>query len=120
MSWPIALEVGSRGLAELVKRTHRLPARRAEVALAGGPDTFTASASREGLRLERTKVGDRYVLERMKAGGFNVGGEQSGHIVFADHATTGDPRDMVGEIEQLNHLQGPTIQAGQTLLLPAS
>ncbi len=45
---------------------------------------------RQGLTLERTKVGDRYVLERMKAGGFNVGGEQSGHMILSDHATTGD------------------------------
>ena len=44
----------------------------------------------QGLSLERTKVGDRYVLERMKAGGFNVGGEQSGHMILSDHATTGD------------------------------
>ena len=44
----------------------------------------------QGLSLERTKVGDRYVLERMKAGGFNVGGEQSGHMILLDHATTGD------------------------------
>ena len=44
----------------------------------------------EGLRLERTQVGDRYVLERMKSGGFNVGGEQSGHMILSDHATTGD------------------------------
>jgi phosphoglucosamine mutase len=43
-----------------------------------------------GLTLERTKVGDRYVLERMRSGGFNVGGEQSGHIILSDHATTGD------------------------------
>ena len=43
-----------------------------------------------GLRLERTKVGDRYVVERMRAGGFNLGGEQSGHIVMTDYATTGD------------------------------
>ncbi|MEL6487933.1 MAG: phosphoglucosamine mutase, partial [Pseudomonadota bacterium] len=43
-----------------------------------------------GLSLERTRVGDRYVLERMKAGGFNVGGEQSGHMILLDHATTGD------------------------------
>lgn len=42
------------------------------------------------LRLERTKVGDRYVVERMREGGFNLGGEQSGHIVMTDHATTGD------------------------------
>ncbi|WJS98751.1 phosphoglucosamine mutase [Novosphingobium humi] len=43
-----------------------------------------------GLNLERTKVGDRYVLERMKEGGFNVGGEQSGHMIMLDHGTTGD------------------------------
>ena len=44
----------------------------------------------EGLTLERTKVGDRYVMERMRSGGFNLGGEQSGHIILRDHATTGD------------------------------
>ena len=43
-----------------------------------------------GLTLERTAVGDRYVLERMREGGFNLGGEQSGHMILADHATTGD------------------------------
>jgi phosphoglucosamine mutase len=44
----------------------------------------------QGLRLERTAVGDRYVVERMREGGFNLGGEQSGHIVMTDFATTGD------------------------------
>ncbi|MFD1611695.1 phosphoglucosamine mutase [Sphingomonas tabacisoli] len=44
----------------------------------------------DGLSLERTKVGDRYVLERMRGSGFNVGGEQSGHIILSDYATTGD------------------------------
>jgi phosphoglucosamine mutase len=43
-----------------------------------------------GLTLERTQVGDRYVMERMRAGGFNLGGEQSGHIILHDYATTGD------------------------------
>lgn len=46
--------------------------------------------SGKGLRLERTRVGDRYVVERMREGGFNLGGEQSGHIVMTDYATTGD------------------------------
>ncbi|SNS57765.1 phosphoglucosamine mutase [Tropicimonas sediminicola] len=54
-----------------------------------------------GLRLERTPVGDRYVVERMRAGGFNLGGEQSGHIVFTDYATTGD-----GLIAALQFLAG--------------
>ena len=43
-----------------------------------------------GVGLERTNVGDRYVVERMRQGGFNLGGEQSGHIVMTDYATTGD------------------------------
>ncbi|MGD9915772.1 MAG: phosphoglucosamine mutase [Rhizobiaceae bacterium] len=43
-----------------------------------------------GLSLQRTKVGDRHVVEHMRAHGFNVGGEQSGHIVLSDFATTGD------------------------------
>lgn len=43
-----------------------------------------------GLRLERTAVGDRYVVERMRSRGYNLGGEQSGHIVMTEYATTGD------------------------------
>ncbi|KZY91471.1 MULTISPECIES: phosphoglucosamine mutase [unclassified Erythrobacter] len=54
-----------------------------------------------GLTLERTQVGDRHVLERMRSGGFNVGGEQSGHMILFDHATTGD-----GTVAALSVLTG--------------
>lgn len=46
--------------------------------------------SSHGIKLIRTKVGDRFVVEKMRAGGYNLGGEQSGHIVFFDYNTTGD------------------------------
>jgi len=52
-----------------------------------GLERFLAGLS---LQLHRTPVGDRYVVERMRAGGFNVGGEQSGHIILSDYVTTGD------------------------------
>lgn len=42
------------------------------------------------LKLERTAVGDRYVIERMRQAGYNVGGEQSGHVILSDFSTTGD------------------------------
>jgi phosphoglucosamine mutase len=51
---------------------------------------FKLAMEREGVRVVETAVGDRYVLEAMKAGGYSLGGEQSGHVVLLDHATTGD------------------------------
>lgn len=51
---------------------------------------LTLMAQREGIHLETTKVGDRYVLENMLENGHNIGGEQSGHIIFLDDNTTGD------------------------------
>lgn len=51
---------------------------------------FFIMCEREGIHAEKTKVGDRYVLENMLENGYNIGGEQSGHIIFLDDNTTGD------------------------------
>ena len=51
---------------------------------------FTLIGKKQGINIETTKVGDRYVLENMKANGYNIGGEQSGHVIFLDDNTTGD------------------------------
>ena len=51
---------------------------------------MTLMAKEHGVNLEQTKVGDRYVLEHMKEHDYNLGGEQSGHIIFLDRNTTGD------------------------------
>ena len=51
---------------------------------------FTLMGEKEGIHIEKTKVGDRYVLENMRENGYNLGGEQSGHVIFLDDNTTGD------------------------------
>ncbi len=51
---------------------------------------FTVMGRKNGIHVEKTKVGDRYVLENMREKGYNIGGEQSGHIIFLDDNTTGD------------------------------
>ena len=51
---------------------------------------FDPAMARAGITVVQTAVGDRYVLEAMKAGGYSLGGEQSGHVIMLDHATTGD------------------------------
>jgi phosphoglucosamine mutase len=60
-----------------------------------------------GLALARTQVGDRYVVEKMRRGGYNVGGEQSGHVVLSDYTTTGD-----GLVTALQVL-GVVVQSGK-------
>lgn len=53
----------------------------------------------QGINLKRTSVGDRYVVEEMRSGGYNLGGEQSGHIVMSDYSTTGD--GLIGALQFL-------------------
>ncbi len=67
-----------------------------------------------GIAVDRVQVGDRYVVERMRAKGLNLGGEQSGHVVFLDHATTGD-----GTVAALAVLSA-MLRAGQSLSALAS
>jgi phosphoglucosamine mutase len=55
--------------------------------------------AKHGGKLRRTQVGDRYVVDEMRKGGFNFGGEQSGHLVFLEHTTTGD--DIVAALQVL-------------------
>jgi phosphoglucosamine mutase len=68
-----------------------------------------------GLQLIRTQVGDRYVVERMRADGYNVGGEQSGHVVLGDHATTGD--GLIAALQVLAALIASGSKASQALRL---
>jgi len=70
---------------------------------------FVQAMTSAGIRVLQTRVGDRYVLEEMNAGGYNLGGEQSGHVVMADHATTGD-----GVLTAL-HLMQRMAQSGRSL-----
>jgi phosphoglucosamine mutase len=72
----------------------------------------------QGLSLARTKVGDRYVVEHMRAHGFNIGGEQSGHIVLSDYATTGD--GLLAALQVLSEVvrQGKAVSEVCNLFVP--
>ena len=67
----------------------------------------------QGIGLVRTKVGDRYVLEAMRARGYNVGGEQSGHIILSDYATTGD--GLVAALQILAEIKRQGAPASEVL-----
>ena len=69
-----------------------------------------------GIALERTPVGDRYVVERMVEGGFRLGGEKSGHIICLDHATTGDGMVTALSVLTSMKLTGRTLSEGRGLL----
>ena len=70
---------------------------------------FTLMGQKEGIHVEKTKVGDRYVLENMRKNGYNIGGEQSGHVIFLDDNTTGD-----GLLSAL-HLLQVMVETGRSL-----
>ncbi|MFD1019116.1 phosphoglucosamine mutase [Thalassobacillus hwangdonensis] len=61
---------------------------------------FYKAVEAEGMKSDKTAVGDRYVMEEMRNGGYNLGGEQSGHIIFLDHNTTGD--GMLSALQLVN------------------
>ena len=70
---------------------------------------FMIAMKQQGIRVDQTKVGDRYVLESMNANGFTLGGEQSGHVILSEFATTGD-----GVLTGL-HLTARLARTGRTL-----
>lgn len=70
---------------------------------------FVLAMREAGITVVQTKVGDRYVLDEMRSGGFSLGGEQSGHIVLSDHVTTGD--GILTALQVAAHLAG----SGKTL-----
>jgi phosphoglucosamine mutase len=71
---------------------------------------FVQAMGRHGIGVHQTAVGDRYVLEAMRAGGFNLGGEQSGHIIMSDHATTGDGILTALQVLQRMSLTGSSLR----------
>ena len=70
---------------------------------------FMQAMKRHGIAVDVTKVGDRYVLEAMNANGFTLGGEQSGHVIMSEYATTGD-----GVLTAL-HLAAEVVRSGRTM-----
>ncbi|CQR48467.1 Phosphoglucosamine mutase [Paraliobacillus sp. PM-2] len=64
---------------------------------------FYKALEAEGMKSDKTAVGDRYVMEEMRKGGYNLGGEQSGHIIFLDYITTGD--GMLTALQLVNVMQ---------------
>ncbi len=81
---------GDAILAILADREHRRRGLQTVVTTVMTNLGFTQAMQQRGIEVIQTKVGDRYVLEAMRAGGHPLGGEQSGHLILAEHATTGD------------------------------
>ncbi len=94
--------------AKAMKQEHRLNGNTLVTTVMSNMGLF-AFCDQNGIKCEKTKVGDRYVLERMLEGGYHIGGEQSGHVIFLDHATTGD--GQVTAVQLLNVIRS----SGKTL-----
>ncbi|WP_373894744.1 phosphoglucosamine mutase [Virgibacillus natechei] len=81
---------------------------------------FYKALEEHGMHSDKTSVGDRYVMEEMRKGGYNLGGEQSGHIIFLDYVTTGD--GMLSAIQLVNVMKetGKTLSelAGEMRIFP--
>lgn len=89
-------------LAEFMKKNQRLK-HNTVVSTVMSNLGFYKALEKQGVEANQTKVGDRYVLEEMLQGGYNLGGEQSGHIVMLDYSTTGD--GMLCAIQLMNVLK---------------
>jgi phosphoglucosamine mutase len=79
---------------------------------------FHKAMEREGIQVRTTAVGDRYVLEDMAAGGYSLGGEQSGHVIIADHATTGDGLLTALQVMSMMAASGRTLADLATIVTP--
>ncbi|MCY1713766.1 phosphoglucosamine mutase [Caproiciproducens galactitolivorans] len=77
---------------------------------------FNRFCEDNGLKFAATKVGDRYVLEEMLLEGYNFGGEQSGHIIFLDFATTGDGELTAAQLLSIVHRRGAQLSSLATLM----
>lgn len=77
---------------------------------------FTRFCDEIGLHFEATKVGDRYVLEEMQLEGYNFGGEQSGHVIFLDFATTGDGQLTAAQLLSIVHRRDARLSSLATLM----
>jgi phosphoglucosamine mutase len=90
-------------LAALTMKQRGLLAKNTMVATVMSNIGLEIALKRRDIKVERTKVGDRYVVENMRKNGYNLGGEQSGHLIFLDHTTTGD--GMLAALQVLAILQ---------------
>jgi phosphoglucosamine mutase len=109
---------GDQILAICAKEMHRNGLLKAQTVVATVMSNLGLDVALQdsGINLVRTAVGDRYVVEEMLRSGYNVGGEQSGHIVFLDHNTTGDGCVTLLQVLTIMMLQGkPLSELGRIM-----